>query len=101
MNGAQTAEVSPGSGGARATCHQAVGPHGNARLQRLLGQQIEIDLVIAILKEDSLAPVAALCNVMREPRNHDSSQSSHTRTIALREGIGIMSPYFSLFLPCR
>jgi hypothetical protein len=57
-----------------------------------LGQKIEIDFVVAILKEDGLAPVAALRNMMRKPRNHDTSESSHTPTVALNRGIGIMSP---------
>ena len=69
------------------------GPHRNVRLQRLLGQQIEIDFVVAIVKEDGLAPIAALGNRMRKPRNHYPSESSNACTIAKYRGIGIMSPY--------
>jgi len=57
--------------------HQAIGPYRNARLQGLLGQQIEIDFLVAVFKEDGLAPVATLGNMMRKPRNHDPSESSH------------------------
>jgi hypothetical protein len=59
-----------------------------------LGQQIEIDFVVTVFKENGLALVAALRNMMRKPRNHDTSESSHTQTVALNRGIGIMSPYF-------
>jgi hypothetical protein len=38
----------------------------------LLGQQVEIDFVVAILKENGLAPVATLREMMRKSRNHDS-----------------------------
>jgi hypothetical protein len=38
--------------------------------------------------------------MMRQPRNDDSSESSHARTIAQRGGIGIMSPY-SIPIPFR
>jgi hypothetical protein len=63
--------------------HQAIGPHRNAGFSCLLGQQVEIDFVVAVLKEDSLAPVAPLSDMMRQPRDHDASESSHMRTIAL------------------
>jgi len=56
-------------------------------------QEIGVDFVVAILKEDGLAAVATLSDMVRKPRNHDTSKSSHVRTIAPR-GIGIMSPYF-------
>jgi len=73
---------------------QAIGPDGNVGFQGLLGQEIEVDFVVAILKEDGLAPVATLSDMVRKPRNHDTSKSSHVRTIA-PWGIGIMSPYSS------
>ena len=59
--------------------HQAVGPHRDLGLQRLLGQQVEVDLMVAILKEDGLAPVAALRDMMRKPRNHDPRQTRHAK----------------------
>jgi len=59
------------------------GPPANARLQRLRGQQVAIDFVVAILKENGLAPVATLRDMMRKSGNHDTSNSSHTWTIAL------------------
>jgi len=43
----------------------------------LFGQQIEINLVIAVLKKDRLTPVPALSHMVRKPRNHDPRQSSH------------------------
>ena len=53
--------------------HSAVGPHGDADLQRLLGQQVEVDFVVAVFKENGLAPIATLPDMMRQPRNDDSS----------------------------
>ena len=37
--------------------HSAVGPH-DADLQRLLGQQVKVDFVVAVFKENGLAPIA-------------------------------------------
>ena len=53
--------------------HQAVGPHGDTGLQRLLGQQVKVDFVVAVFKENGLAPIATLRDMMRQPRNDDSS----------------------------
>jgi len=72
--------------------HQAISPNRDLGLQRLLRKKIEVDFVVAILKEDGLAAVAPLSDMVRKPRNHDTSKSSHVRTIALW-GIGIMSHY--------
>ena len=58
--------------------HKAISPYRNPRLQCLLSQEIEIDFVVAVFKEDGLAPVATLGYMMRQPRDHDASQSSHT-----------------------
>jgi hypothetical protein len=76
--------------------HQAIGPSRNPRLQCLLSEKIEIDFVVAVFKEDGLAPVATLGNMMWKPRNHDASQPRHMWTIAFHGGIGIMSPYFPI-----
>ena len=74
--------------------HQAIGPDRDSCLQGLLGKQVEIDFVVAIFKEDGLAAVAALGDMVGKPWNHDTRQTCHVGTIA-RWGIGIMSPYFS------
>ena len=69
-------------------------PYVNFRLPRLSGQQFQIDFVIAVLKKDRLAPVATLGNMMRKPRNHNSSQASHAGTIAPRAGNRYHVPLF-------
>ena len=51
--------------------HQAVGPHLDACLHGLLGQQIAVNLLIAILEKDSFTPVAMLGHVGRKSRNYD------------------------------
>ena len=60
------------------------GPHSDVGLARLLGQKIEVDFVIAIFEEDGLAPVAALCKMMRKARDHDPGKTCHVETIASR-----------------
>ena len=76
---------------------QAIRPNRNAGLQRLLGQQIEINFVVAVFKKDRLAPIATLRHMMRQPRDRDANQPSHTEDDSTLRGIGIMSPYFPLF----
>ena len=57
--------------------HQAVRPHLNCRLARLLGLQISINLLIAIFEKDRLPTVPTLRNVMRKAGNHHTRQSCH------------------------
>ena len=53
--------------------------------------------MVAILKEDSLPPVAALRDMMRKTRNHDPRQTCHAATIALRMGNRYHVPLFPRF----
>jgi hypothetical protein len=55
--------------------HETVRPHLDSGLARLLGQQISIDLLIAVLKEDRLPTIPTLRNVMRKAGNHRTRQS--------------------------
>jgi hypothetical protein len=57
--------------------HEIVRPHLDSGLARLLGQQISIDLLVAVLKEDRLTTIPTLCNVMRKAGNHRTRQSCH------------------------
>ena len=57
--------------------HQAIGPDFNSCLQRLFGQQIAINFVIAVLKEDRLSPIPALRHMVGKSGYHDPRQSSH------------------------
>jgi hypothetical protein len=50
-----------------------------------VGLQITIDFVVAILKEDRLAPVAAPGYKVRQSGDHDAGQSRYTETIAPAE----------------
>ena len=45
--------------------HETVRPNLDPRLARLLGQQIAIDLVVAVLEEDRLSSIPALRHVVR------------------------------------
>ena len=46
-------------------------------------QQVEVDFVVAVFKEDGLARVATLRDMMRQPRNHNPRESTQAKTIAL------------------
>ena len=74
--------------------HQAVRPDGDAGLERLLGEQIEIDLMIAVLKEDGLAPVATLGYMMRQPRITMRASRAIPKTIAPFRGNRYHVPQF-------
>ena len=81
--------------------HQAAGPHRNASLQRLLGEQIEVDFVVAILEEDGLTPVAPLRDVMRKTRNRNPRQTRHAKNRSTEKAparIPVpMQPEFAIF----
>jgi hypothetical protein len=53
----------------------------------LFGQEIAIDLLVAIFKEDRFAAIAALCHMVRAIRNDDAGQASHFGDIAQKERI--------------
>ena len=57
--------------------HQAVRPHLDTGLAGLLGQQISIDILVAVFKKDWLAAIATLRYVMRKAGNHHTRQSCH------------------------
>ena len=57
--------------------HQAICPDLDARLLRLFGEKIAVYLLIAVLEEDGLAPVAALCYMMRAVGHDDASDARH------------------------
>ena len=57
--------------------HETVRPHRDSGLARLLGQQISINLLVAVLKEDRLPTIPTLRNVMWKVSNHRTRQSGH------------------------
>jgi hypothetical protein len=63
--------------------HQAVGPDLDAALAGLFGQQVAVDLLIPILEEDRLAPVAALGHVVRKAGDDSVANRTLTRSRAL------------------
>ncbi len=64
--------------------HKAVGPDLDASFAGLLGEQVAIDFVVAILEEDRFAPVSTLGYMVRKPWDYDTGESGHTATILLR-----------------
>src|SRR5262249_40678023 len=57
--------------------HQTVGPDLHLRLAHLFGEQIAIDVLVAVFKEDRLAPGTARRDVMRASRSNNARQASH------------------------
>lgn len=53
------------------------GPDRYTGALRGLGQQIEIELVIAVLEKDPLTPVAPLNDVMRDVGKDDARKAGH------------------------
>ncbi len=62
-------------------------PRFPQRLLRLIGQEIAVDIVVAILEEDGLAAVAAGGDVVRIIANDDAGIAGHAAlcATALRE----------------
>ena len=57
--------------------HQAIGPHFGLRSLCRSGEKIEVERVIAVLKERALAPVAALRDVVGNAGDDDAGQTGH------------------------
>jgi hypothetical protein len=57
--------------------HQAIGPDLGLRAPRCIGQQIEIDRIIAVLEKGPLAPIAALGHMMRNAGHHEARKAGH------------------------
>ncbi|MGH6879225.1 MAG: hypothetical protein ACREHV_17835 [Rhizomicrobium sp.] len=66
--------------------HQTINPDLRAGVLNLLSHRIAIDFVVAVFKEDGLAAIAALRNVMRHARQNNSGQPRHARNPGMRAG---------------
>ena len=62
--------------------HQAIGPDLNAAPADLFGEQVTINLLVAVLEEDRLAPIAPLGHMVRQSGNDHAGEASHPRPIA-------------------
>src|ERR1700733_8969957 len=63
--------------------HEAIRPDLDGSFRRLIGEEIAIDLLIALLEKNGLAPVAPLRDVMRKAGNHNSGTPRHLEASAL------------------
>ncbi|SPE40669.1 hypothetical protein SBA3_3820012 [Candidatus Sulfopaludibacter sp. SbA3] len=59
--------------------HQAVPTEGDAISLAVTMQKMQVKLALRIVKEDRLAVVTPLCDVMPAARQHDSRNPSHLR----------------------
>ena len=57
--------------------HQAMGPNLDTELLRLLREEIAVDVLIAVLEEHRLAPIAARCHMMRQTGSNDARETGH------------------------
>jgi len=58
--------------------HQAVGLNRETLIYTVVPEQIHVKDVVSIFKEDTLATVAALCNVVEDALQNDAGDSWHT-----------------------
>jgi hypothetical protein len=65
--------------------HQAIGPDLNPCPARGIGQQIEVQFVVAILEEGLLAAVAALRHMMRDAGQYDAGKARHEWRLSQRD----------------
>jgi hypothetical protein len=72
--------------------HQSVGPDLDVALEGLFGQEVAIDLLIPVLEEDRLAPVAPLSHVVRKAWGDDPGVAGHRRKVAESEQKGSRYP---------
>jgi hypothetical protein len=68
--------------------HQAVSPDFHIRLARLLPQEIAVNLLIAVFKENRFSAIATLRHVVRETRYHHSRQTRHERKLTTNQNRG-------------
>lgn len=57
--------------------HQAIGPDLGACPLGRLGQQVQIERIIALFEESLLPAVAALRHMMRQSGNDETGEASH------------------------
>jgi hypothetical protein len=57
--------------------HQAIGPDRDIGAVRRVGQQIEIECIVAVLEKRSLAPIASLGHVMGDAGEDYSGKACH------------------------
>jgi len=80
--------------------HQAIGPAGDALPAALARQQIAIKLIVVIAEKHSLAPVAALRDMMGKAGDDEAGDAGHggarrteqAETIGRVEGLSKVSP---------
>lgn len=61
--------------------HHAVRPDAEVMLREIVGHRLPVCEPIRIVYEDHIAPVPALRDMMRQPRNHHARQPAHTLPI--------------------
>ena len=59
--------------------HQAVGDDGELVAASMGVQQAQVGFRVAVLEENLLTVVAPLCDVVRNTREYDSTDSGHNR----------------------
>ena len=62
--------------------HQAIGPDRHPRSRRRVGQQVEVEFVVAVLEEHLLAAIAALRHVVLDARQDEAGKTGRSFRLA-------------------
>ena len=75
--------------------HQTIGPDPDPLLASLLCEEVPVDFLVAVFKEDRLAAVSPLCDVMWNAGKNHAGKAGHGRTYhePIGWGICILSTY--------
>ena len=73
--------------------HETVGPELQAKAGRLVLQEGQIELVVLLTKEDGLAAVPTLGDVVGNVGDRNAGQARH-RGVFIRQELCMMSPEF-------
>ena len=63
--------------------HEAIGPDFHAMFAGLRGEKIAVDVLVAVLEKDRLAPVSTLGDVVRQTRYDNTCETGHAKIVSL------------------
>ena len=84
--------------------HEAIAPDFQFRLRRAIGEELAIDLAVAVFEKNVVAAVAAMRNVVGKPRSNNACESSHegsSQTCTLTSRKSILSETLKWLKPVR
>src|SRR5579872_3541631 len=82
--------------------HEAIPKNAHPGAEGVVGQEMKIELAVGIGGEDGLAIIAALRDVVRDIRHHDSWPAGHMREVPDGQSVSrenASAPFSPLFPP--